>query len=233
MVLLGCGDGTESGASRDGMTRGGAPSAAGRSTPLDPQHDRGHTGVQNSDTNALCRPRPGRGPAKGRARSDGGRHHGPAGTRAGRRHGGEGRRALAPFAGAALALALLAGCGDGGQEAPEQEPPAETTAQDETDGTASEEETDSGEEADPTDESTAPEGDDPTDPPPGNDPSSDAPTDPPTSEDPPEEEPTDDSPSGENLFEGTWGFGHDSKVLSAGELSALLKQEAEARGPEE
>src|SRR5699024_3483787 len=89
--------------------------------------------------------RPGRGPAKGRAMSDGGRHHGPAGTRAGRRHGGEGRRALAPFAGAALALALLAGCGDGGQEAPEQEPPAETTAQDETDGTASEEETDSGE----------------------------------------------------------------------------------------
>src|SRR5699024_8643256 len=108
-----------------------------------------------------------------------------------------------------------------------------TTAQDETDGTASEEETDSGEEADPTDESTAPEGDDPTDPPPGNDPSSDAPTDPPTSEDPPEEEPTDDSPSGENLFEGTWGFGHDSKVLSAEELSALLEQEAEARGPEE
>ena len=165
--------------------------------------------------------------------SDVGRHHGPAGTRAGRRHGGEGRRALAPFAGAALALALLAGCGDGGQEAPEQEPPAETTAQDETDGTASEEETDSGEEADPTDESTAPEGDDPTDPPPGDEPSSDAPTDPPTSEDPPEEEPTDDSPSGENLFEGTWGFGHDSKVLSAEELSALLEQEAEARGPEE
>src|SRR5699024_3454877 len=57
--------------------------------------------------------------------------------------------------------------------------------------------------------------------------------DPPTSEDPPEEEPTDDSPSGENLFEGTWGFGHDSKVLSAEELSALLEQEAEARGPEE
>src|SRR5699024_4320323 len=60
-----------------------------------------------------------------------------------------------------------------------------------------------------------------------------SPTDPPTSEDPPEEEPTDDSPSGENLFEGTWGFGHDSKVLSAEELSALLEQEAEARGPEE
>ncbi|HLQ79866.1 MAG TPA: hypothetical protein VK122_02135, partial [Brachybacterium sp.] len=157
--------------------------------------------------------------------SDGGRHHGPEGTRVGRRYGGEGRRALAPLAGAALALALLAGCDDGAQEAPEQEPPAETTTQDEADGTASEEETDSGgetdsgAETDPTDESTAPE--------------EDSPTDPPTSEDPPEEEPTDDSPSGENLFEGTWGFGHDSKVLSAEELSALLEQEAEARGPEE
>src|SRR5699024_7426999 len=154
--------------------------------------------------------------------SDGGRHHGPEGTRVGRRYGGEGRRALAPLAGAALALALLTGCGDGAQEAPEQEPPAETTAQDETaseEGTDSGEGPDSGGRTDPTDERNAPE--------------EDSPTDPPTSEDPPEEEPADDSPSGENLFEGTWGFGHDSKVLSAEELSALLEQEAEARGPEE
>ena len=36
-----------------------------------------------------------------------------------------------------------------------------------------------------------------------------------------------------NLFEGTWGFGHDTKTLSAEELSDLLEAEASARGPEE
>lgn len=43
-----------------------------------------------------------------------------------------------------------------------------------------------------------------------------------------------DDPSGDtNLFESTWGFGHDSKVLSAEELGDLLESEAESRGPEE
>lgn len=43
-----------------------------------------------------------------------------------------------------------------------------------------------------------------------------------------------DDPTGDtNLFEGTWGFGHDSKVLSAEELGDLLESEAESRGPEE
>ncbi|MDN5900605.1 MAG: hypothetical protein L0H74_11120 [Brachybacterium sp.] len=40
-------------------------------------------------------------------------------------------------------------------------------------------------------------------------------------------------PGGENLFEGTWGFGHDAKTLDADELADLLEEEAESRGPEE
>lgn len=37
----------------------------------------------------------------------------------------------------------------------------------------------------------------------------------------------------ENLFSGSWGFGHDTKTLSAANLSDLLQQEASARGPAE
>lgn len=37
----------------------------------------------------------------------------------------------------------------------------------------------------------------------------------------------------ENLFEGTWGFGHTTKTLTAEELGAVIEEEAEARGPEE
>lgn len=41
------------------------------------------------------------------------------------------------------------------------------------------------------------------------------------------------SGSGENLFEGTWTFGHTTKTLTADELAAVTEEEAEARGPEE
>jgi hypothetical protein len=36
-----------------------------------------------------------------------------------------------------------------------------------------------------------------------------------------------------NLFEGSWGFGHDTKVLSAEELADLLEEKAEELGPDE
>ena len=90
------------------------------------------------------------------------------------------RRVLAPLASAALATALLAGCGGTATDSPDEATEIETT--EETDGDASD-----SEEAD----------------------------------------------DGENLFEGTWGFGHDTKVLDAEELSQLLEEEAESRGPEE
>lgn len=117
------------------------------------------------------------------------------------------RRLLAPLAGIAAAAALIAGCGGAGTEEPAGGPDGETT------------------EAAPTTEqstASAPE-------------SSDGGGG--TSDDPEPDEPddgTDDGDAtGENLFEGTWGFGHDTKTLSAEELAALLEAEAEARGPEE
>src|SRR5699024_6924422 len=64
--LSGAGSGRRSVGAR--TARGGAPTAAGGSTPLDPQHGVEHTGAQNSDTNALGRPRPGRAPTGPRAR---------------------------------------------------------------------------------------------------------------------------------------------------------------------
>ena len=47
-----------------------------------------------------------------------------------------------------------------------------------------------------------------------------------------DEQDADETPTeGENLFTGTWGFGHDEKTLDAAQLAALLEEEAEARGP--
>ncbi|APX33413.1 hypothetical protein BH708_12570 [Brachybacterium sp. P6-10-X1] len=37
----------------------------------------------------------------------------------------------------------------------------------------------------------------------------------------------------ENLFDGTWTFGHTTKTLTAEELGVVVEEEAEARGPEE
>jgi hypothetical protein len=52
-------------------------------------------------------------------------------------------------------------------------------------------------------------------------------------ETPAEDEASDDAPEGEDLFTGTWRFGHDEKTLDAAQLAALLEEEAEARGPAE
>lgn len=124
-----------------------------------------------------------------------------------------GRRLLAPLAGIAAAAALIAGCGGAGTEEPAGGPAGETSEASET------------AEATETSAGAPDSGEDPSD---GGGESSDN----------PEGDPTDggqdnDDAMGENLFEGTWGFGHDTKVLSAEELAALLEAEAEARGPEE
>ena len=37
----------------------------------------------------------------------------------------------------------------------------------------------------------------------------------------------------ENIFEGTWNFGHTTKTLTAEELGTVIEEEAEARAPEE
>ncbi|ATG50643.1 hypothetical protein CFK38_03255 [Brachybacterium vulturis] len=116
----------------------------------------------------------------------------------------KGRRLLPALAVAALATTLLAGCGAADTEEPDQEP-----------GTGTEQ----AEQSAVTDdgaETSAPE--EPAE--------SSAPAD-----------AGDDTAEGragdENLFEGTWGLGHDTKVLSAEELADLLEAEAESRGPEE
>ncbi|MGP9580167.1 MULTISPECIES: hypothetical protein [unclassified Brachybacterium] len=114
-----------------------------------------------------------------------------------------GRPLLAPLAGIAAAAALITGCGGAGTEEPAGDPGAGTT------------------EAAPTSEQKSDPGQAPSD---GGGEASD---------DPDEGGQDNDEAMGENLFEGTWGFGHDTKVLSAEELAALLEEEAEARGPEE
>jgi hypothetical protein len=133
------------------------------------------------------------------------------------------RRVLAPFAGAALALALLAGCG-GADEAPAEDPEngtaaeaptGETAAEEPTDGTATEESTSDGG-ATSTDDDSDPEDTEDAD-----DPGHEADDDPAG------------TPEGENHFEGSWTLHHDSKVLSAEELADLIEEEAEAHGPEE
>lgn len=141
--------------------------------------------------------------------------------------GRDGRRLLAPLAGAAFALALLAGCG-GAEEAPAEDPPAESS---EDSGDGADEQTS---EAPPADEDTTEDADESDDADEGD--SADEPEDPEESGDAGEADEADggtDAAGDENLFEGTWGFGHDTKVLSAEELADLLETEAEARGPAE
>lgn len=139
-----------------------------------------------------------------------------------------GRRLLGPLAGMAFAAALLAGCGaeepadpeeTAAQETQDEAPPGEDDTEDGDDGT--------GEGGGADDGTEDPEDGDAEDPENGTGDPSDDPDD--GTEDPGEENPGDD----ENLFEGSWHFGHDQKVLSAEELAALVEQEALDRGPDE
>jgi len=147
-----------------------------------------------------------------------------------------GCRLLAPLAGIAFATALVTGCGAGETEEPSTETAAEGEAPadggEADDGVAGDDDAEDGSADDSDTDSGA--GDDASDP----DDDSDDTSDDGTSED--GDDSTDDSddtsdgqPAGENLFEGTWGFGHDTKVLDAEELGDVLEEEAEARGPEE
>ena len=161
-----------------------------------------------------------------------------------RRHGAlhprGGRRLLAPLAGLAATAALLAGCS--GTEAPAEDTAsasseessaestdeggdgsatAEQTSDDDADDTAG-----ADEDGDDTDDGGTDDGtdDDSTD---GDD------ADDPDSTDGPDG--TDDAGGGGevNLFEGTWGIGHDEKALDAEQLADLLEEQAEALGPPE
>ena len=161
-----------------------------------------------------------------------------------RRHGAlhprGGRRLLAPLAGLAATAALLAGCS--GTEAPAEDTAsasseessaestdeggdgsatAEQTSDDDADDTAG-----ADEDGDDTDDGGTDDGtdDDSTD---GDD------ADDPDSTDGPDS--TDDAGGGGevNLFEGTWGIGHDEKALDAEQLADLLEEQAEALGPPE
>ncbi|MGP9733039.1 hypothetical protein ACT3SQ_00595 [Brachybacterium sp. AOP42-C2-15] len=121
-----------------------------------------------------------------------------------------GRRMLAPLASILAAAALIAGCGGTSTEDPAGDPGGGTTDAAETSEPA---------ETSETSEPASDAGESPSD---GGGESSES-----------SETEGPDGVTGENLFEGTWGFGHDTKVLSAEELGALLVTEAEARGPEE
>ncbi|MGO3208603.1 MAG: hypothetical protein ACTIJK_02295 [Brachybacterium sp.] len=117
---------------------------------------------------------------------------------------------LAPLASILAAAALIAGCGGTSTEDPAGDPGGGTTDAAETSEPA---------ETSETSEPASDAGESPSD---GGGESSES-----------SETEGPDGVTGENLFEGTWGFGHDTKVLSAEELGALLVTEAEARGPEE
>ena len=167
--------------------------------------------------------------------------------RRGALHPRGGRRLLAPLAGLAATAALLAGCS--GTEAPaedtasasSEESSAESTDEG-GDGSATAEQTSDGdaddtagadEDGDDTDDGGTDDGtdDDSTD---GDD--ADASTD--DAEDPDstdDSDGTDDAGGGGevNLFEGTWGIGHDEKALDAEQLADLLEEQAEALGPPE
>src|SRR5690625_507112 len=122
-----------------------------------------------------------------------------------------GRRLLAPLAGMAFAAALVTGCG-----AEEPTDPEETTAQEEA--PPGEDDTEDGDDGGGEDGDQNPEDGDDGD---GSDDPGDDTEDPGDDPDDGTEDPGDD----ENLFEGTWHFGHDQKVLSAEELAAVVEQE--------
>lgn len=151
------------------------------------------------------------------------------------------RGALAPVAALALAAALLGGCGSGTDDDPEATTAEQTgdVGSDDGSGTGA----DDGTGDDSTDDDDMDDGMD-------DDGTADDPDD---ADDPADDDGTEDADDGmdddgsddgtgddgtqtggdENLFEGSWGFGHDSKKLTAEELGDLVEDEAEARGPAE
>ena len=148
-----------------------------------------------------------------------------------RRHGAlhprGGRRLLAPLAGLAATAALLAGCS--GTEAPAEDT-ASASSEESTDeggdGSATAEQTSDGDGADEGGTDDGPDDvtdDDATDGDDADDTTDDA------------DDSTDDAGGGGevNLFEGTWGIGHDEKALDAEQLADLLEEQAEALGPPE
>ncbi|MGY5765995.1 hypothetical protein ACXET9_12430 [Brachybacterium sp. DNPG3] len=151
-------------------------------------------------------------------------------------------RALAAAAALALAGSLLAGCGsDAADEAdtgtttvgqgedattPEEEGTASDGADDATDDDASD---------DDAAEDDA-DGDDTTDDDVADDATDDAASDDDDADD--ADDAGDDADDGSsagtvNLFEGSWGFGHDTKVLTSDELADVVEEAAEERGPAE
>lgn len=125
------------------------------------------------------------------------------------------RRIAAALAGAALSTAMLAACG-GGEEA---SPPSDEPVTEE----APAEDGENGEDTADSDRGGATEPDD-----------SDDATEDNATEDSDSDDGSGDATGGDtNLFEGIWGFGHDSKVLSAEELGDLVEERAEELGPEE
>ncbi len=164
--------------------------------------------------------------------------------RRGALHPRGGRRLLAPLAGLAATAALLAGCS--GTEAPAEDTASATSEESSAestdeggDGSATAEQTsDGGDAADDTagadeDGDDADDGtdDDTTDGDDADDSTDDA--DDPDSTD--GSDGSDDAGGGGevNLFEGTWGIGHDEKALDAEQLTDLLEEQAEALGPSE
>lgn len=139
-------------------------------------------------------------------------------------HGG--RRLLAPFAGLAATAALLAGCG--GTEAPAEDTASATSEE------SSAESTDEGGDGSATAEQTSDGGDDADDTAGADDDGTDDDTTDGDGADDSTDDLDDASGGGEvNLFEGTWGIGHDEKALDAEQLAALLEEQAEALGPPE
>lgn len=163
-----------------------------------------------------------------------------------------GRRLLAPLAGASLALALLAGCGGNAESDPAEDPVVDAPAEENTGAAeeAPEEDTSDDEQEDGTEQDDGAGQDDGTDS--GSngsnngdqdgDAGSGSDTDEPADGDKDDageggteggEGGTEAGGAGTNLFEGTWGFGHDSKKLTPEEVGTVVEEEAKKQGPSE
>ena len=145
------------------------------------------------------------------------------------------RRISAVMAGACLSAAMLTACG-GGEEPPttDEQVTEDAPAGGSDDGGSAETDDSLDDDAEgdgDTDDGTEDDGtgdDDADDDPADDDSSDDA-----TEGDDGADDGGDDGAGSTNLFEGSWGFGHDTKVLSAEELADLLEEKAEELGPDE